>query len=73
MTTVTLSSGTAAFLKHGNDYLLMKRAPNRIIAPEVWSGVGGKLERDELNDPQVACLREIEEETGIIAAAGLRF
>lgn len=67
MTTVTLSSGTAAFLKHGNDYLLMKRAPNRIIAPEVWSGVGGKLERDELNDPQVACLREIEEETGIIA------
>jgi 8-oxo-dGTP diphosphatase len=46
----------------------MKRADNRKVAPGVWSAVGGHMERDELNDPQSACLREIEEETGINAA-----
>lgn len=65
MNVIALSSGTAAFLKRGGEYLLMKRAPNREVAPGVWSGVGGKLERAELNDPQAACLREILEETGI--------
>jgi 8-oxo-dGTP diphosphatase len=67
MNTITLSNGAVAFLKRGNNYLLMKRAPNRKISPDVWSGVGGKLECDELNDPKAACLREIYEETGITA------
>jgi len=65
---INLSNTTAAFLRRGNDYLLMKRAPNREIAPDLWSGVGGKLEREELNDPLSACLREIYEETGITAS-----
>lgn len=67
MMPITLTNGTAAFLRHGGNYLLMKRAPNRKIAPDVWSGVGGHMERGELNDPQTACLREIWEETGITA------
>jgi 8-oxo-dGTP diphosphatase len=62
---INLSNGAAAFLRSGDEYLLMKRADSRRIAPGVWSAVGGKMERDELNDPQAACLREIEEETGI--------
>jgi 8-oxo-dGTP diphosphatase len=64
---VNLSSSATAFLKRGDEYLLMKRAKNRKIAPGVWSSVGGKLETLELNDPQAACLREVEEETGITA------
>ncbi|MDR1329970.1 MAG: NUDIX hydrolase [Oscillospiraceae bacterium] len=65
MNTITLSNGAAAFLKRGGDYLLMKRASNREISPGVWSSPAGKIERDELNDPQAACLREVQEETGI--------
>jgi len=68
MPPLLLSNGAAAFLRRGGDYLLMKRAPDRVVAPGVWSAVGGKLEPAELNDPLAACLREIEEETGIPAA-----
>ncbi|MCL2058168.1 MAG: NUDIX hydrolase [Oscillospiraceae bacterium] len=46
-------------------YLLLRRADNRSIAPGVWSGVGGHMEANEINDPLSACYREIEEETGI--------
>jgi len=65
---ITLSNGAAAFLRRGDEYLLMKRAPNRKVAPDVWSGVGGHMECGELNNPQATCLREIEEETGIVSA-----
>ena len=64
---ITLANGAAAFLRRNGDYLLMKRAPDRKIAPNVWSAVGGHMERDELNDPKAACVREIQEETGISA------
>ena len=67
MTPITLVNGAATFLQRGDAYLLMKRAPNRKIAPGVWSGVGGHMECAELNDPQAACLREVWEETGIAA------
>jgi 8-oxo-dGTP diphosphatase len=67
MTAINLSNGAAAFLKRGDEYLLMKRADNRKIAPGVWSSVGGKLKTNELSDPQAACLREVQEETGITA------
>jgi len=67
MMPITLTNGAAVFLRHGDKYLLMKRAPNRKVAPDVWSGVGGHMECDELNDPQAACLREVWEESGITA------
>lgn len=64
---ITLTHNTGAFLKRGNEYLLMHRAPDRKFLPNAWSGVGGGVERGEHEDPQAACLREIEEETGIPA------
>ena len=62
---ITLRNGVAAFLWNDGNYLLMKRADNREIAPGVWSGVGGHMEPNEINDPLSACYREIEEESGI--------
>ena len=64
---ITLTHNTGAFLKRGDSYLLMHRAPDRKFAPGMWSTVGGGVERGEHDDPQAACLREIEEETGIAA------
>ena len=63
---ITLRNGVAAFLRNNDKYLLMNRAANRKIAPGVWSGVGGHIEPQELNDPLSACYREIEEESGIV-------
>jgi 8-oxo-dGTP diphosphatase len=63
--TIILQNGAGAFLKNNNCYLLMKRSPEREIAPNVWSCIGGHMETYELNDSIKTCLREIKEETGI--------
>jgi 8-oxo-dGTP diphosphatase len=57
----------SAFLKNGDNYLLMKRAENRRYYPGVWSCIGGRVEEGEASEPERACLREIAEETGIPA------
>jgi 8-oxo-dGTP diphosphatase len=62
---VTLKNYICAFLENDGCFLLMKRAPNREVNPNFWSGVGGKIEPCEINDPYSACVREIKEETGI--------
>ncbi len=64
---IKLQNAVAAFLLHDGHYLLILRSKEKKIAPGVWSGIGGKLEQNELNEPEAACLREIEEETGITA------
>jgi 8-oxo-dGTP diphosphatase len=64
---VNLSNAAFAFLRDGDKYLLMKRAADRRVSPDVWHGVGGRMEPDELNDPRAACLREVWEESGITA------
>lgn len=56
---------SGAFIIEGNDYLMMKRADNKRIAPGMWAGVGGHVEPDEINNPKTSCLREVYEETGI--------
>lgn len=56
---------SGALIIEGNDYLLMKRAETKRIAPGMWGGVGGHAEPTELNSPKTTCLREIYEETGI--------
>jgi len=56
-----------AFLKNGDNYLLMKRADDRRYYPGVWSGIGGGVKAGEEWRPERACLREITEETGIAA------
>ncbi len=62
-----LRNVATAFLLNGDDVLMMKRAAHKKIAPGYWYGVGGHLEPDELNDPTAACLREVQEETGLEA------
>ena len=62
---ITAKIGSGAFLKNNDRYLLIKRSPEKEIAPNVWSCIGGHMEKEEINDPLVTCLREIEEETGI--------
>ena len=62
---IKLRNMATAYLINENEFLLMKRADNKKLAPGLWSGVGGHLEPEELNNPLEACLREIYEETGI--------
>ena len=56
---------SGAFIIEGQDFLMMKRAENKKIAPGMWAGVGGHSEPSEINNPKAACIREIYEETGI--------
>ena len=65
MKMLRLRNYVCAFLRRDDRFLLMRRAPDRDFAPGLWSGVGGKMEPPEINNPLRACLREIEEETGI--------
>ena len=62
---ITAKIGSGAFLKNNDHYLLIKRSPEKEIAPNVWSCIGGHMEKEEINNPLATCLREIEEETGI--------
>lgn len=55
------------FLRHGDCYLLMKRSAFKQHYPNVWAGVGGGIEPEELAHPRQAALREIWEETGVCA------
>lgn len=56
---------TAAYLFNNDHVLLLKRSKGRQLAADLWTGIGGHIEKDELNEPKMACLREIFEETGI--------
>ncbi|MCL1788161.1 MAG: NUDIX domain-containing protein [Defluviitaleaceae bacterium] len=62
---IKLQSYSTAFLKNNGHVLLIKRSPNKKVAPGVWSGVGGGMESYEFDNPCEACYREIEEESGI--------
>lgn len=63
---ITLRMMSTALLWNEHDELLMmKRALTRTLSPGLWAAIGGHLEPHELNQPRVACLREIWEETGI--------
>lgn len=56
---------TAAYLFHGDRVLLIRKANSRLHAGEFWSGVGGHMEAEELNNPKHTCLREVYEESGL--------
>ena len=51
------------FLRHGEDVLLIKGAPDKRLWANLYNGLGGHVEREE--DPYQAALREIEEEAGL--------
>ena len=65
---IKLRQMAAAFLFNGEEVLMMKRSPERELAPGLWAPVGGHLEPHEMSQPRSACLREIKEETGITEA-----
>lgn len=56
---------TTAFLFNNEKVLMLKRSADRKIAPGLWTGIGGHLEPEEINDLELSCIREIYEETGI--------
>jgi len=61
-------SFAGAFLQYNDEVLLMERGLHKKVAPGLWAGIGGHIEADEHNNPLAACLREIEEETGIVSS-----
>jgi 8-oxo-dGTP diphosphatase len=56
---------TGAFLFNDSAVLMLKRSENKRIAPGLWACIGGHVEANEYNNPEISCLREISEETGI--------
>ena len=52
-----------AFVRNGDDVLMLRRSDNSRIYPGQYNGVGGHLERKE--DPLSGMRREILEETGL--------
>jgi len=45
--------------------VLLCRAAWKSFAPLRWTGIGGRLEDDELAEPATGALRELREETGL--------
>jgi 8-oxo-dGTP diphosphatase len=64
--TDSLELYTVALLFHSSRYLMLRRSPQKAFAPEKWTGIGGHVEKDELNQLRAAALREVQEEAGIL-------
>ncbi len=62
----TLRLMTAVYLERDGKILLLYRIGSRVIKP-CWAGIGGHFEPEELRDPQACLLRELGEETGLVA------
>ena len=64
--TVDIVPMVTIFIEKKDKILMLKRAPTKKIAPNKWAGIGGHIEKEEYKTPMKACLRELEEETGLI-------
>ena len=53
------------FVKNGDKYLVLRRSPKKVIAPNITHTIGGKVDADE--DPYKAAQRELLEEVGLTA------
>jgi len=60
---------TVIVLRHGGRYLLLERATTKRVQPGKWTGMGGRVEADEMDDLIASALRELREESGIGASA----
>lgn len=64
---VGLKVYVTVFLFRNQQVLLLHRAQDRAFAPGFYAGVGGKVHLEELGHLAQAALREVGEETGIVA------
>ncbi len=62
---LSLDVRTVVVLFHGDRLLLLQRAAWKKFAPLRWTGLGGKVESDELGDLVKAAQRELFEETDL--------
>lgn len=56
---------TVTLLRHGEEWLMLHRAATKRFAPLRWTGVGGRVEPDELGTLRASALRELAEEAGV--------
>lgn len=56
---------TTLFLIFNGRWLLLKRSPHKRLLPNRYTGLGGRVEADELGDLRASVLRELLEETGL--------
>ena len=56
---------TTLFMLFGGQWLLLKRSPHKRLQPNRYTGLGGRVEADELLDLRRSVLRELFEETGL--------
>ncbi len=59
---------TVIVLRHSGQYLLLERAGTKRVHPGKWTGMGGRVEADEMDDLAASALRELREESGIGAS-----
>ncbi len=60
-----VSHYTTLFLLFDGAWLLLKRSSDKRLLPDRYTGLGGRVEADELGDLRRSVLRELFEETGL--------
>ena len=60
---------TALYLTQGDKILLLYRIGSRVVGNSYTGAAGGHIESTEFTDPKACVLRELQEETGLTAAA----